>query len=148
MSAPPGRAARAAASALLLLLLFLLAGCRGSATAFELEVGNCFSQPDATTAVEKVTLIDCDKPHDFEVFHLLKLEEQEFPGEQIVGDLSEDGCAAAFEGYVGSNYQRSDLYISYLFPTAATWAEGDREVVCLLRMESGQLSGSMRGSER
>lgn len=132
----------------LLLLILLLAGCRGGASAFDLDVGNCFNQPDSGSAVGEVTLVDCDEPHDFEVFHLVDAEDGEFPGESAVNEFADVACAAAFEGYVGRDYQSSALYISYLYPTASTWQEGDREVVCLLRMDNGQLTGSMRGSER
>ena len=136
-----------ARAALLLLILFLLGGCRG-ASAFDLDVGECFNQPESGSAVGEVELVECDEPHDFEVFHLVDVEDGEFPGESAVNEFADVACAAAFEGYVGRDYQSSGLYVSYLHPTAASWAEGDREVVCLLRMDNGQLSGSMRGSER
>lgn len=134
-----------------LLFLFLgmvvLVACGGKTSAFELEVGQCFNTGDVE-GVAEVALLDCATAHDAEVFHLQDIPGDDFPGDVAVRQFADEACNAAFQGYVGSAYEGSRLLISYLFPTAQTWAEGDHEVVCLLGGGDSQLTGSMKDSKQ
>ena len=58
-----------------------------------------------------------------------------------------DACLAAFEGYVGAAYDDSDLEITTLFPTEASWKLGDRDIVCIAISNDGEkLSQSVKDS--
>ena len=133
--------------ALGVVLAFVVAAC-GGGNVFDLSVGTCFDDGDATqTEVSDVPIVDCADSHDNEVYYLFDLPDGSFPGEDVVDNAAFDGCLAAFEQYVGRDYQSSDLGLTYLTPTRGSWDQDDREVVCVLYdFELGRLDGSMKGS--
>ena len=109
----------------------------------DLEVGDCFDDPDDTEEGEdggisydaaEVAAIPCDQPHDNEVFLLknTELPGKDFPGEEALEAEADKVCLAAFEAYVGKKYDESIYDYGHLTPTAETWAEGDRELVCIV----------------
>lgn len=102
---------------------------------------------DGTPVVDQVPAIPCDMPHDFEVYGLFDVvDEPDYPGESIVVAQAEVGCLQRFEGYVGAAYVADGARaVSYLYPTAETWSEGDRAVHCLVHGPT-QRSGSVRGT--
>lgn len=118
---------------------------------FDLEVGDCYD--GATEAnVETVDVVDCDTPHEYEVYALVQHEAgpgEEYPGDEAISDFADDAClGSSFEDYVGRSYQDSELYAFALQPTAETWDVGDREVVCAAFLQNEQLEGSVEGSDR
>lgn len=134
----------------LVLTLVLAVGCTSSSTdVFSLEVGDCFQDPDsATEEVRAVQAVDCDEPHDNEVYAVFDLPDGDFPGADAIAEASLEGCLDRFEQYVGTAYPASELYATWLYPTETSWGEDDREVVCVLFAQDEQLEGSMEGSGR
>ncbi len=129
----------------LLALALVATACSGNV--FDLEVGQCFDNPNTFDEVANVDIVDCAEPHDNEVYHLFDLADGAFPGDASAGDSAIEGCLATFDGYVGADYAESILDIRYLVPTSDTWSNGDREVVCILyHLNDDKLTGSMRGS--
>lgn len=134
--------------------LWLVACGGGSETvsSLELEAGVCFnSQSDgAGVEISAVEAIDCTQPHNSEVFHIAAYPAEagvDFPGEQILITFAEERCKPAFLEYVGVDYNSSLLEIRPLLPSAASWRDGDREVVCILTdPNSAQMNESKRGS--
>lgn len=130
----------------------LAAGC-GQEDVFSLEPGTCFQDVAAVSEegggeVAEVPVVDCDEPHDNEVFATFDLAHEEFPGDTAVREAADDGCQQRFEDYVGTDYPTSRFVSSHLVPTERTWAgQGDREVVCFLYdMDLQKLEGSAEGS--
>lgn len=128
----------------------------GDVNAFSLEVGDCFDDPDGVdlgtqTTVFELPAVPCSQPHDNEVFALIALEgdDDEYPGTEEVQTLGFERCYDEFEAYVGAPYEESALeFDPYLFPTAQTWAAGDREIVCAVyNPDLSPLTGSTRDSE-
>ena len=118
-------------------------------SADELEVGDCVELDTGATRVTTLPLVDCDEPHRGEVFHVATLEGgDEFPGEESVTARGEEVCVGdAFEDYVGTPFLRSALDVTTVYPTAFTWARGDREIACLaVRPDGGDLTESVRNS--
>ncbi|HSF84469.1 MAG TPA: septum formation family protein [Acidimicrobiia bacterium] len=133
--------------ALLLALGLITAAC--SANVFDLEVGQCFNDPDSFDEVANVDIVECSEPHDNEVYHVFDLADGEYPGLSSVETEAEDGCLGAFDSFVGMDYQSSALDIRYLYPTPDTWDNGDREIVCALFDLSGDpMTGTAEGSAR
>lgn len=129
------------------LLVLALATTACSNNVFDLEVGQCFNDPDSFDEVANVEIVDCTEPHDNEVFHLFDIADGSFPGDTGVSESAVEGCLAQFDGYVGLDYASSVLDIRYLVPTSETWSDGDREVVCILyHLNNEKLTGSMQGS--
>ncbi len=145
----------------LLVLIVLAAACSslrrddtgqvvqgGSLSVFDLRVGDCFDEP-AGSQVSHLVAVPCAEPHDNEAFAIFDLDDGDYPGEEAVDGIAEEGCLAAFADYVGIDYAESVLAASTFTPTAASWKDGDREVVCFLQdLEGSKLSGSMAGAQR
>ena len=104
----------------------------GELGAFRIRLGDCvegvFSGP-----VESVQGVPCDGPHMLETYHAFNLAGDDYPGDDVVSELADDGCYAAFEPFVGLSYEESIYGISSLTPTSGSWDElGDREVLCFI----------------
>jgi hypothetical protein len=126
----------------------------GNLDALELRVGDCFDEPSGRTPdeVSQIFNVDakpCSEPHDFEVFHSYELTAAELPSDAAVASEADERCREAFETYVGSSYEESDLDFVYLWPTSDSWGAGDRTVMCALQtMDGSKLEGSAAGSDR
>lgn len=124
-------------------------GQTGTISVFELEVGDCIGTPSGPT----VTGVPCSQPHDFEVYALFDVPggaSAPYPGDASITDTADTGCQGdRFTDYVGEPYSTSEIYATSLSPSEATWTQqGDREVVCLARAQSGQLTGSVHDANR
>lgn len=132
-----------------LLLLGVLVGACSGQDVMSLKVGDCFDDTTSTLGggeVERVPDVNCNDPHDLEVFHIV-----DYPGstfnEAMINDFAVEQCYSAFSRYVGRDYESSILDFTYLWPTRDGWQRGDREVVCVAgRMDYQKLRGSVRGS--
>ncbi len=139
-----------AARTTLVVAVAMSAACGASTTeVFSLEVGDCFEDPPSTQAqVAEVTIVDCDDPHDQQVYSVFEIDEAGFPGQEQIDQRARQGCVDRFEDYVGVSYADSELFATWLYPTEVSWDAGDREVVCVLFLEDDQLVGAQRGVER
>jgi hypothetical protein len=152
---------------LLLVLVTLLVACgggpardesgavveEGDESVFDLSVGDCFDDPEELEGlVSDLTLIPCDQAHDNEVFALVDHpagDGDAFPGDDAMDTFAEEACLPAFEEYVGLPYEESVFAYYPIKPTEETWADGDREVVCVLyEGQLEKLEGSVQGSNR
>jgi hypothetical protein len=116
---------------------------------FDLVTGNCFGTSEGPLST--VLVVDCGQPHVYEVFALVTHEGDEsaaYPGDDAMSEYGDTACQVPFESYVGRDYATSAYWITTISPSVDTWAQGDREIVCTLRMGSdGEVvSGSAQGS--
>lgn len=140
------RAARVplTAAALTACVGVLASGCSQAPDAFDLVVGDCLALPSGES-VQVVEPQPCDGPHGAEVFAVLAVADEDWPGDDEIAVRAQRGCADAFEGYVGAPYAASDLLASSLTPTVDSWGQGDRAVICFLYADGELLEGSQRG---
>ncbi len=126
----------------------LLAAC--SSSVLQLEVGTCFDDPSGSyDEVSEVPIVDCDQPHQNEVFANQDLTGSEFPGVEQVKNRADAVCLENFASYVGIAYEDSIYEIGTLYPTPETWDIGDREVICFAYdMSLDQTTGSINGIAR
>ena len=111
----------------------------GNTSAFNVEVGH--------GSVRGLPYVECTAEHDGEVYHIEKLTDKERPSEDWLNMRMESICSNAFEGYVGAAYEDSDLRITTMFPTEASWKRGDRDIVCIAISNDGEkLSQSVKDS--
>lgn len=115
-----------------------------------LDVGECLM--DISTPIGQdltdIPVIDCDEPHDSEVFAEIVLTGTGFPGvDQVMADGSA-GCIAAFGEFIGIDYPSSTLDFSYYYPTASSWAVGDRSVFCVVFDPGTLTTGTLAESQR
>ena len=105
----------------------------GTAVVNEFSVGTCFNDSEAGYPD-----IDCDAPHEAEVYAKLEYPDQpSYPGQDGFESWAEPLCYSRFERYTGIRYEASSLDFGYLYPGSQGWAEGDREVICYLFDPSG-----------
>jgi hypothetical protein len=120
----------------------------------DLAPGDCIDLADLEAAgdleVAEVSVLDCSEPHDAEVYALISLDDDpdsRHPGDEHVLAAADRVCLDAFQGYVGARYVDTRLEIVHLRPTVASWARGDRRVICaVVNAGSGPLVGSVAGA--
>ncbi|MGY5055370.1 septum formation family protein [Streptomyces sp. 900105755] len=118
-----------------------------------LSTGDCFDTPDGTLTgdlVSDVTVVDCEKAHDGEVFATYELKGSDYPGDESVGDSADRRCYAMEDGYAMDGWAvPGDVDVYYFTPSADSWEYGDREVACVFgnTTEGRTLSGSLRNDE-
>jgi hypothetical protein len=126
-------------------LALVAAACGGNV--FDLEVGDCFNDPEDFGEVTDVKMVDCAVPHDNEVFAVFDLPDGDYPGSTGAETSADGGCIAEFAAFVGIDYDSTSLDVWYLYPTEDSWNNGDREVVCMLFDPTGtQLTGTAANS--
>ncbi len=108
----------------------------GTISANDLRVGDCIA--DARSPEGDVTTFDvvpCDKPHDGEVYTLIKLkgaDDAEYPGMAFVNGKGQRGCRARLRRQATARaYRNPRLGYKFVYPTIESWAEGDREITCV-----------------
>lgn len=100
----------------------------------DLEVGDCLAGATATTLrVTTFDKVDCDKPHDAEVFTIIKLEDAaKYPGTEFVTGKGQRGCRARLRRQLTPKaFRDKQLGYKFVYPTVQSWAQEDREVTCL-----------------
>ena len=129
--------------------MVVLSACGGTSV-FEMAVGDCFDDPSQFDEVSSLMTVDCAEPHDNEVFALFDYTGSAvYPGEDVLQDVAEEGCIARFEDYIGIDYFESDIWFSALWPSAGSWDDGDREIICFAyEGDFSKITGSLRGAAR
>lgn len=142
-------------TAALAVLATLLIACGEDVEVLTLSVGECFDAPemDGSNLVD-VNIVDCDAPHTGEVYAAITASDSEFPGDDALVSRAEQEClGAAFESYVGIDYDSSDFYAIPVFPSAESWEAGDRATYCVIAdgsqlASANAVEGSLRGAAR
>lgn len=132
--------------------LVVAASACSAGNVFELRVGDCFQDEGGDVEeVSSVEIVDCDEPHDNEVFHTFEMEGgDEFPGMEAVADAFDANCfGERFERFIGQPYETSQVEVVPITPTPRSWEDADdREVVCAVRVPGERVEGSLEGSGR
>jgi len=118
----------------------------GEADVFTMAVGDCLNDQEADV-VESVPAVPCSEPHDFEAYYSFDLVGDEYPGEEQIYTDADQGCYDAFASFAGIAYEDSALDFSYFYPTEESWANSDREIMCLI-FDAAQSTGTLAGAAR
>jgi len=119
----------------------------------DLEVGQCFDpvvDADDDTLLAAV-IVPCTGSHLAEVFgksDLAGAPTAPFPGRRDLDREAQDLCDAAFETYVGIDFDSSEYEYVYYTPTESSWLGGDREVMCVIDDNGKPMTGSAKGTAR
>ena len=99
------------------------------------DVGACLLQ---SSDAEQLEVVACDEPHDL----------QRFAAGTVAANRSavDQRCADAFEEFVGSSPDDSELDIAQTRPSAESWEEGDRQYQCYLGMRGKRIQGDARAT--
>jgi hypothetical protein len=124
----------------------------GTVDAFNVQVGDCFNDAHLfddelfEDEISSVPGVPCSEPHDNEAFAVIEVGIDNYLNEDAMYELAYDSCMTHFESFVGKDYESSTLEITTMFPSAESWKENDREVVCaVFDMNADQLVGSAAG---
>ena len=116
---------------------------------FSIRVGDCLNTGETLSEeTSSVPVVPCSDPHADEVFASFLIEETSFPGEDEVIRLADEGCLAEFDGFIGMPWADSEIDYWPLYPTAGSWKNGDREVLCMVWDPSGDTVGTLENSRR
>ena len=119
---------------------------------FSLEIGQCFNdeQPvlgsEEDVSISTVPLIDCQQPHDNEVFANHSITDVSFPNDDRMDELGASLCQASFDAYVGKPYDDSVFSVGWISPTIESWRDNDRTINCILYQDDTKIVGSKRGA--
>jgi hypothetical protein len=111
------------------------------------SVGSCLGEPGSEDS--QATEIECAEEHAAEIYLVEALGEGAWPGYEGVDVSADEACYDAFEPYVGSSWEWSDLDYGYFLPDQGEWTAGEHRVVCVvLPGTEDALHGSVQGSGR
>ena len=139
-------------------LLLTLSGCAvvsdalgpGETIVFELGAGDCLNDASESGDVSTVPVVDCDKPHDSEVYAVITMDSTDYPGDDAVVAQANDNCRAEFESFIGVPAAHSRYMFNALYPTEDSWNGGDREILCRVALvtdgEIQKVTGSLKGA--
>lgn len=113
---------------------------------FHLRLGDC-TQDSALGEVASVGATPCDQPHAYEVFAIAQVEGDTYDATTI-DSFAQQACRREFTSFVGVDVDDSALDVTYLTPTQDSFAQGDREVTCLVGTGTGPSTGTLRGAAR
>lgn len=115
---------------------------------FTLQVGDCLNDATAAETVETIPTVPCSQPHDSEIYASHIMSGDTYPGQDAVIDEADRVCLEAFDSFVGIAWADSIYYYSYYFPTEGSWSGGDREILCTIYDQAGQVTGSLQNIGR
>ena len=111
---------------------------------FALRAGDCIVGDIGAGQVTKVTKVDCEEPHQFEVYREALIEPSitEFD-EEAISAYAEEVCRTSLEAYIPPDDDRG-LKFKFLQPTEDSWNQAedpDRVITCLLFDDDAPLVG-------
>jgi hypothetical protein len=116
---------------------------------FAITVGDCLNDGDSSGEVQSAPTVACSDPHDSEAYASVMVADGEFPGEDAIAAQAENDCYAGFAPFVGTTYEESAYAFTWYYPTELSWADGDREILCMLYDPEFQpITGSLQGAAR
>lgn len=122
--------------------LFLIVG-KDTVTATDVKVGDCLKEIPSGGRVLTVQTTGCDQPHAGEVFAVLLMPDGDFPGQNAIDDYA-DRCSPELASYSPAAMEDDTIQMFVLYPTAETWAQGDRAVTCIATLDPPR-TGSIQG---
>ncbi len=152
-----------AAGGMLALLTTALGGCglfgddeppEEETSVFSVGPGQCFkAQSEVKAQISHLDRVDCSAQHGMESYAVLEFQAPDgvaiegYPGDDALTKFADGACADEFGKYVGVIYLDSSLFYTYLVPSARSWEDDDRNVVCFVVGSGEQLRGSAKGSK-
>src|SRR6266508_2565862 len=126
-------------------------GPGGSMARLDLQAGQCANgEVKAGQSYPAATAVPCSGRHDFEVYETAStpgpdVADAGYPGPRDLAAFADDHCLLAFEAYVGSSIDNSDLDFAGVVPSPDAWNAGDHTVACALwQIDGNRLTGSTR----
>jgi hypothetical protein len=127
----------------------------GTDSVFDIQVGDCMAEPEGDEVFD-VDVVPCSEEHEYEFYYEYELDlGDDYATASAEMDADADQkCYDAFADFVGIPFEESaSLYYSYYVPSVESWADGDRQIQCMVLEgdENGNVvpvTGSLKGSKR
>jgi len=121
----------------------------GTTSVQDLEVGQCVELPDDGEEISRIDTFDCTEPHGAQVIAVADIGEgdEEYPGDEAIGERVFEDCVEAFEDYVGLSYFDSEFQIFPITPVEDNW-DNDQTYICLAFDPKDDLTESIEGANR
>lgn len=120
----------------------------------DLQVGDCIdtSATSGQTTLYRIPVVACTTAHGGEIYAETTApdslaEDGSTPTQQALWDAADAYCYPQFARFVGLRWARSELLYWPIAPSEASWAEGDRRILCVVESEQ-PVTGSLSGAER
>jgi hypothetical protein len=121
---------------------------------YQIRAGDCITGLDVKLAIterggtwpDTSEVVPCSKAHLAEVFfadNSYWKDGSEYPGTRAVTNTADLACRIAFGVYAGVAYHNSTDDIEWANPTAGSWAQGDRTIICMAYRPGSGKSGIM-----
>jgi hypothetical protein len=104
----------------------------GNLSAFDIQLGDCFSVSSDGEQISDVDAVPCNEPHPYEAYVVADRETAAYPTRTELDAIFDELCVAGFEPYVGAPYDTSEIWADFMTPSEESWDQGDREYVCYL----------------
>jgi hypothetical protein len=111
--------------------------------ATDLAAGDCITDIPNGALVQVLPKTDCSQPHAGEAYAVLTMPDGAYPGQSTI-DEWQNKCPAELESYAPNAMTDDSIGVFVLYPTAETWAQGDRAIVCIATTDDKR-SGSIKG---
>ncbi len=117
---------------------------------FAIRVGDCLNTSELTgeTELESVPVVPCDEPHEDEIYFAFDSEAADFPGTDALSAEADETCIAQFASFIGTPWEESALEYWPMYPSEQSWANGDREIICVVYDPAQQVTGTLAGAAR
>lgn len=117
----------------------------------DLVAGDCVDLDENAEIFFTVPTVECSSPHNAEVILVGSANpsgDRVYPGEDALNDEIYDTCLDAWPGYVGVEYEFSELGAFWFLPDKSRWARDDGEFRCFATSFERTLVESIRDSGR
>ena len=111
----------------------------------DLRARDCMITSRLGDSVLKVPVVPCRQTHDAEVVGVAQLPGR-WHGEAYLSRLGDQTCAKVFQRYVGIAADSSEHEVGWFGPTADSWTQGDRLIVCFATDGGAAMTGSLKGA--
>ena len=113
--------------------------------ASSLSTGDCFdtsvTEGEDENTVWSVRVLSCSVPHESEMIGRLDVGDglgSPCPGREVIVAHAQPTCRSAYPVAVGAAFGPDmPLGLEFIFPSRASWADGDRLVVCAVTSHDG-----------
>ena len=109
-----------------------------------LRIGDCLNDLSTEDEIEELPVVSCSELHDGEVYAEFKLTEATFPGIDAIEKKADPRCADLLKSYAPDAVDDPAVDTYYLYPTAESWASGDRAVTCIASFDPAR-TGKLKG---
>ncbi|MFD4239095.1 DUF4190 domain-containing protein [Streptomyces sp. NPDC058542] len=123
----------------------------GTGSLFDLREDDCFTPTDGlpTPGGDRLKslsakVVPCDEAHQGQVYGSFELAGEAFPGAGAIAAETHKGCAPLLHDFALDTVALPRIQMYYYYPEAASWARGNRTVLCWVGSAAGPLEKSLR----